>query len=397
MWPFRTKAATGSPSLSGGGGFRRVLEPFTQAFQLNQELSVGSLSAYPTLYACIDRISSDIGKLPFVVKQPDSNGINRTVDGGASGRLLDSPNGYQTASQFREAWIISKLTHGNALILKQPDALHVLDWERVEVLVSDGGSVFYKLRLASRQNLLPEQFGDGEITIPASDVIHDRINCLNHQLIGVPPMAAAYLPALKNHRILENNAELFKNGSQMGGLLSAPAGISDDDAAKLRDYWKATKPTDVRVLGMEAKFTPFVANGVDSQLVEQLKYSDIQIAQAFGVPPYLIGQDYPSGLQPEQVINMYFRTTLQAYVVAMESLLTAGMPLAAGQHVTLDTSVLLRLDTARRAEVYGGLVAKGIFSTNEARAEFDLPPVDGGDQILRQQQDVPLASLGGEQ
>ena len=250
MWPFRTKAATDQPSGYNSGGWKRILEPFAGAWQRNVEVRQDALvTSSPTLFACLDRISSDIGNLPWHVKQKDSNGIPRTIETPAKARALESPNDYQTPDAFRRAWSLSKLQHGNALTLKAGGQMFVLDWTKVQPLVSESGSVFYRLSLGSKQNLLPDAFGDGQITIPASDVIHDRGPCLYHQLIGVPPVTAAYWTAVKSFHINRNNAELFSNGSVLGGLLTVPAGLSDEDAKALKDYWANTKPTDTRVVG----------------------------------------------------------------------------------------------------------------------------------------------------
>ncbi|ROO30597.1 hypothetical protein SAOR_00975 [Salinisphaera orenii MK-B5] len=394
--PFRTKAATDQPSGYNSGGWRRILEPFTGAWQRNVEVRQDALvTSSPTLFACLDRISSDIGNLPWHVKQKDSNGIPRTIETPAKARALESPNDYQTPDAFRRAWSLSKLQHGNALMLKAGGQMFVLDWTKVQPLVSESGSVFYRLSLGSNQNLLPEAFGEGQITIPASDVIHDRGPCLYHQLIGVPPVTAAYWTAVKSFHIHRNNAELFSNGSVLGGLLTVPAGLSDDDAKALKDYWSNTKPTDTRVVGADAKYTPFGSNAVDSQVVEQLQLSDKSICQPFGIPPFIVGaESLPSGQKPAEYMLSYFVLGLQQHVNAMETLLTRSLNLPQGQYVQLDTDQLVRMDQGRRAEVYGRLVTDGIYSRNEARKQFDLPPAPGGDQLLVQQQDVPLSSVG---
>src|SRR5690606_16874225 len=117
--------------------------------------------------------------------------------------VLRKPNGYQTAQQFREAWILSKLTDGNAFILLERDEsrkvrrMYVLDPTRVEPLVSEAGRVFYRLAYGTANNLLPETYGGEQIVVPASEIIHDRINPFHHQLLGVPPLCAAALAAGK--------------------------------------------------------------------------------------------------------------------------------------------------------------------------------------------------------
>jgi len=387
------KAATGQPT-QGTGGWYRVSEPYAGAWQRNDEEKRGDVLTYPTLYACLRRVSEDIGKLPFGMTREAASGIEQPVD---TLRVLNNPNGYQTAQQFREAWILSKLIHGNAYILKQRNnggmisALYVMDPTRVLPLVSTSGEVFYQITYNSDANLLPESITDQQIRVPASEIIHDRMACFHHQLIGVPPVAAANWPTVKNLRILRNSAELFKNGAQMGGILSAPAGISEKDAKDLKEYWKSTTAKDVRVVGMDMKFTPFSMNSVDAQLVEQMEYSDRQICQPFGIPPFIVGiGNLPSGLKAEDMVNVYYRFALQSLIESMENLLMQGLRIRAPLAIKLDTGVLLRMDTERRATVYGGMIDAGIATINEARSEFNYPPLNGGDTVYRQQQDIPI-------
>src|SRR5699024_8752210 len=96
---------------------------------------------------------------------------------------------------------------------------------------------FYELHYRTKNNLLPNEYGNDAITIPAREIIHDRLNCFHHQLIGVPPLAAAYWPTVKNMQILRSAADFFENHAQPGGILSGPAGMSDGDATALKDYW----------------------------------------------------------------------------------------------------------------------------------------------------------------
>src|SRR5690606_15196912 len=85
--------------------------------------------------------------------------------------------------------------------------LYVLDPCRVMPLVSDSGDVYYQLQFSTAENLLPANYPASTIVVPAREIIHDRLNCFHHQLIGVPPLCAAYWPTLKNLKILKSSAD----------------------------------------------------------------------------------------------------------------------------------------------------------------------------------------------
>lgn len=393
-----------SPISGWSRGWRVISESFTGAWQRNEEIKVADLTCYPTLYACLNRISQDIGKLPFALKREDENGIWNTVENPAYSPVLRKPNQYQTAQQFREAWILSKLIDGNAYVLKQRDnrgvvvALYVLDPCRVLPMVSESGVVFYQLNYTTAQNLLPVSYTNEQVTIPASEIIHDRLNCFHHHLIGVPPLCAAHWPAVKNLRILKSSAEFFANNAQPGGILTAPAGMSEEDAKQLKEFWQENYSGDnagrVAVIGADMKFTSFAMKSADSQLVEQMRYSDEQICQPFGIPPFKIGIGaIPAGLGVDAINQLYYADALQGHIESMENLLDEGLGISRPMGVEFDLEPLLRMDIGKQAEVETKLVGGMIKTPNEARYRFGLKPTGGGDTLWGQKQDFPLQVL----
>ncbi|QJC75427.1 phage portal protein [Stenotrophomonas maltophilia] len=379
-----------------------VQEPFTGAWQRNMEERATTVLTYPTLYACLNRIASDIGKLPFLLKVEDGSGVWRVDKSNtAYWPVLRKPNGYQTAGQFLAAWILSKLIQGNVYVLKGRDErrvvnrLWILDPCSVQPMVSESGEVFYQLNYSTGTNLLPEAYPGSQLIVPASEIIHDRMNCFHHQLIGVPPLCAAHWPAVKNLKILKDSTSFFSNGANPGGILTAPAGMSDEDAQEVKDYWnnsfQGSNAGKVAVIGADMKFTPFAFKAADSQLVEQMRYSDEQVCQPFGIPPFKIGiGSIPAGMKVDDINQLYYSDALQAHIEAIEALLDEGLGISRPMGVELDLEPLLRMDVGKQADVHTKLTSGGIETPNEGRLAFNLPPLEGGDTVYMQQQDFPL-------
>lgn len=385
------------------GGWWRIIEPFTGAWQRNMSEDHGTLVTYPTLYACIMRIATDMGILPFQLKARDGNGIWNITSSAAYDPVLRKPNDYQTAQQFREAWALSKLIQGNTYALKRRDArgvvvaLYILDPTRVLPMVSETGQVFYKLQ-HDRLNRLSESLSEMDLTIPASEIIHDRCITMHHWLIGVPPLCAAYWPALKNLKILKSSADFFGNNAQPGGILTAPAGMNEDDATRIKAYWDSAN-TDgnagkVAVIGADLKFTSFAMKGADSQLIEQMRYSDEQICQPFGIPPFKVGiGSIPAGLGVDAINLLYFENALQTHIEAMENLLDEGLKLPPDIGLWMDLEPLLRMDVSRQAEVVTKLIGGKALTPDEGRKKLGYGPTGGGDTLWGQHQDYPLGTL----
>lgn len=391
------------PVPSHRGGWHTISEPFTGAWQRNLEEKHGTVLCYPTLYACLSRISQDIGTMPFVLKRKDQNRIWREVEGDSPyWPVLRKPNKFQTDQQFREAWVLSLLIHGNAYILKQRDNrgivtdLYVMDPCRVMPMIADNGDVYYQVNYPNAQNLLPENYPAEQLTIPAFEIIHHRINCFIHQLVGIPPLCAANLPAVKNLKILRNSTEFFANGARPGGILTAPAGITEEAALLIKEAWQqqygSGNQGKIAILGADLKYTDLgMSSGADSQLVAQLEYSDRQVCQPFHVPPFMAGiGEIPAGMKVDEVTTAYYQRALRPIVEGMERLLDEGLRISRPMGVELDENALLRMDPGKRAEVVTKLVGGGVATPNEGRFEFDYEPLEGGDTVYMQQQDFPL-------
>lgn len=388
------------------GWFGLIREPFTGAWQKDLEETRGTMLCYPTLYACMSRIAQDIGKLPYQLKRDDGNGVWTVVENPAYSPVLRNPNPYQTAQQFRESWILSKLIHGNAYILKGRDArgvvtsLYVLDPSAVMPMIADTGDVFYQLNYTSTNNLLPQSYPGGKLTIPAREIIHDRMNTFHHQLIGVPPLCAAHWPATKNLKILKNSTEFFAKGAQPGGILTAPAGMSETDAKAVKEYWDTSFTGEGRgtiaVIGADMKYTAFAFNAADSQLVEQMRYSDEQVCQPFGIPPFKIGLgSIPAGLGVDSINQLYYADALQAHIEAMEYLLDDGLAISRPLGIECDLDPLLRMDVGKQADVITKLIGGKALTPDEGRARLGYSHTGGGDTLWGQHQDYPLGVLAG--
>ncbi|HCA7769826.1 TPA: phage portal protein [Pseudomonas aeruginosa] len=393
----RAENALASSVPVNRGWWQIISEPFAGAWQRNKEERRETLLQYPTLYACISRIATDIGKLPFSLQAKNSNGIWSATESPAFSPVLREPNHYQTPQQFREYWMLSKLMQGNTYVMKERDSrgvvtgLYILDPCQVIPQVSTSGEVFYQL-YTDDLNLLP--FEDGLLSVPASEIIHDRCICPFHPLIGLPPIAAAYWPALKNMRILRSSSEFFANNAQPSGILSAPGAISDGTADRLRAYWNenftGANAGKVAVVGDGLQFVSLASKSVDSQMVEQLRYSDEQICQPFGIPPFKVGLGtIPSGLGVDAINQLYYDDALQAHIQAMETLITIGLN-ATPYKVDMDESVLMRMDAGKKADYHKTLIDGSIETINDARMSFNLPPLVGGNTVYMQQQDFPL-------
>ncbi|SAK63553.1 phage-like protein [Caballeronia pedi] len=398
----------GSGSLGpfGSGGWWPLIvrEAFAGAWQRNIELRPETILAYHAVYACVTLISADIGKLAVRLMTREGE-VWIEASSPAFSPVLRKPNRYQNHIQFIENWIMSKLTRGNTYVLKERDArgivvaLYVLDPNRCKPLVTEDGAVYYQLDMDYLAGIVPDDDNrGGQVIVPASEIIHDRMNCLFHPLCGTSPLFACALAARQGLAILNNSAAFFENGAEPGGILVAPGAISDETAKRLKDRWEenygGANRGRIAVLGDNLKYQPLTMTAVDAELVDQLKMTSEVVCSVFHVPGYMVGVGAaPTYNNIESLSQNYYSQCLQSLIESFELCLDEGLALPPEYRTELDLDGLLRMDTATMVKTLVDSVGGGIAAPNEARKRLNLRPVKGGQTPYLQQQNYSLAAL----
>ena len=388
---------------SRGGWWNVIRESYTGAWQQNVEVRLDSVLAYNAVFACISLISADFGKLRPKLVQQDEDGIWSEINSAAFSPVLRKPNHYQNHIQFKEWWAISKLINGNTYALKSRDnrgvvtALNILDPTRTKPLVAPNGDVFYDLHADNLAGV------EEAVIVPASEIIHDRMNCLFHPLVGLSPIFACGLAATQGLAIQSNSSKFFANLSRPSGILTAPGAISNETATRLKEQWQSNYTGEnygkVAVLGDDLKYQPITLTPVEAQLMDQLKWTAETVCSVFHVPPFKVGIGQMPAYQNTELLNqIYYSDCLQALIEQFELCMDEGLGLDSKKEskvmgVELDLEGLMRMDTATLVKTLKEGVSGGIMAPNEARKKLDLPKAEGGDTPYLQQQNYSLAAL----
>ena len=283
-------------------------------------------------------------------------------------------------------------------------ALYVLHPRHVFPLIAPDGSIYYRLFREPLTDIFVTDLDTDmptEAIVPASEIIHDLMFAPYHPLIGVSPIYACGMAAMQGLKIQDNSTALFANGSNPGGILTAPGAISDDTAKRLKEYWDANytgaNVGKVAVLGDGLAYAPMTMSAVDAQLLEQLKFSAETICACFHVPPYMLGfgERPPHYANVEPLLQQYYAQCLQALLTAFESNLDEGLGLDPNVYGTeFDIDDLIWMDTATKTKAAADAIGAGALSPDEARAKYyGVGPVPGGDTPYLQQQYYALSAL----
>jgi len=399
-------ASLSTPYGSSRGWYPIIREAFTGAWQRNVVVNQADVLTYSTVWACITLVASDLSKLWIKLVEKDADGICTETENSAYSPVLRKPNHYQTRVKFIECWIISKLVFGNTYVLKERNnrggtengnvvGLYILDPSLVQVLVGADGSVYYSVG----QDNLSGVYDDSAPAFPASEIIHDLMVPLYHPLVGVSPIHACGLAAMQGLKIQNNSSSLFESGTTLSGVLTTPHSIPPDAQERLERQWaeQYQGPNNVgkvAILGDDFKFTPMMMTAVDAQLIDQLKWGSEAVCACFHVPGFLVGVGAPPPYTDIQsMLLQYYSTALQALIENVEVLLQEGLEMPKQYGVEFDLKALLRMDTKTQVDNATKGILGGLWKPNEARADFDLKPVPGGDTVYLQQQQYSLEAL----
>lgn len=192
-------------------------------------------------------------------------------------------------------------------------------------------------------------------------------------------------------------SSFFKNGGTPKVVLSTPDKLTPAGQAATRRAWRAIhggadSANDVAVLAEGTTFTQVSVPPDDAQFLQTRGFQVADVARFFGIPPHLIGDasgstSWGSGLA-EQSTN-YVTHSLNPWVSRFEARLTALLRSDSldrdpgSAFIKLNVSGLLRGDHPTRWETHRANVQSGLMTANEVRRIEDLPPIDGGDELLR--------------
>lgn len=385
------------------------IETFPGAWQQNRESYNRPDILNQVVFACASRIAQDFSILiPKIVEQKGkiwSDSFDNLLS-----PLLKKPNNYQNHIQFKELYSYCKLMHGNVFILiernenKKPVALHILNPNKVKLLITEDSEVYYELSDDEEKRNIIENSNsvvEDRIILRSSDIIHDKWNTFEscHPLLGISPLAIARNAVEQNNKIQDYSINFFANSARPSGILTAPGAVSKESADALKAYFDKEFTNNnvgkIALLSDGLTYEPLSLTSADAQLMEQLNFTTEQICSIFKVPVAMIKGDAVS-ITNEQMQH-YYKQCIQKLVEDFEECFDNAFNLnnkeKDNKGIELDPAPLLRLDSKTRFEMHNIALSGSWKTINEVRKEEDLEPIEGGDTVWMQQQNYTLKAL----
>jgi HK97 family phage portal protein len=183
-------------------------------------------------------------------------------------------------------------------------------------------------------------------------------------------------------------AGVFYAGVPAGYLKVTKDGLKQENADDLKAKWMEAhggRDRSIAVLNATTEFHPLTFTPVDAALIEAMAANQGEVANAFGVPPYMIGAPTDSNTYANVESRRQDLTTFTylPWATRIEATLDAQLPRGTSVKVGLDA--LLRADTKTRYESYAlGQIkpdGSGWMTTDEIRELEDRPPLGQPEMI----------------
>lgn len=372
---------------------------------------VGKMSArqlYATqanLHAVVSFLADSVAQLPLKVYVRDEETARRRDRDSVAAKLLWKPNADQTAYEFINALTVELLLMGCAVMWLLPDP------------DSESG---YQLRIIPREwivdteratNYAPDTLkvhtGFGQfVNIPRTEFVQFRMYSPGNPGGYQSPIAA--LRQTLNEQIEADRfrTQIYKSSGRFNAYITRPKDVQQWDEETKRKWLTAFREgwgTDgsnsgkMPLLedGMEIK--PYQFNAKEAQYAETKQLSREDVAAAFHVNPSLIWhtttQTYASAKDNARALYAdCLGPTLQMLQQRINSFLLPMIGADPRTYVEFDLTEKLKGSFEERASILQSAVGGPWLTRNEARADNNLPPIEGGDDLI-----VPLNVVAGGQ
>ena len=359
-------------------------------------------------FSCLKVLSESIGKLPLKIMQAQpGQGVKVTRDHRWYRTLNARPNRYMTASTFWGLMEICRNHYGNGYAwIDSRDPKHPQLWpidpKTVQVWyddackLEDAPDVYY---MVSTKN--------GLVALGSEEVLHFKSHLTLDGLVGISAreqLAGVIQGNIKAQKYLN---KLYETGMTAKAVLQYTGGLKDANVEALTRGMEAYAKGEMKSKGIEniipvpfgMQLTPLNLKLADSQFLEIKQYTALQIASAFGVKPYQVGDYTKSSYASAEAQQLSFLVdtllfNVKQYEEEIGYKLLSDDEATKGYHVKFNTAVILRADQKTQIETLSTAVCTFLMTPDEARERLDLPNLPGGDKLIGNGSTVPLDQLG---
>lgn len=362
-----------------------------------------------TYFACLKVLSEAVGKLPLkLLRHTKDGGIDSAQTHPLWYKLHDRPNPYQSASIFWSTVEYNRNHFGNAYVWIEGAGRNMRLW----ILPSTSVKVWYDdARLFSD---IPDIYylysgGSKMYRFGSEEILHFRGSNTFNGIVGISvqeQLKKMIGGGIKSQKLIN---DMYDSGFTSKAVLQYTGSLNDANVkafvqgieAYAKGKYKAEGVTGIIPIPLGASLTPLNIKLADNQFLELRQYTALQIASAFGIKPYQIGDYTKSSYSSAEAQQLSFLVDTLLYILKQYEeeltykLLTAD-EIENGYYFKFNVDVMLRADFKTKIETLSKATNNFLMTPNEARLKLDLGRKPGGDRLLGNGASIPVEYTGSQ-
>jgi HK97 family phage portal protein len=287
--------------------FKRKVSAATRALTLMIPLPHGSgmkpnyesvaCEGYMTnsvVFACIREIAEASAGVPWQLFQTQADGAQKELTDHPLLKMIDCPNPFQGRFELIENLMAYLYLSGNAYVeavgpstarrdSKPPTELYVLRPDRMAILPDPTHFIRgYEYKIAGQS-----------VKFSRDQVMHLKLFHPLDDWYGLSPIQVAALPVDKINASDRWNAALLRNSAVPSGALVSKKRLTDDQYGRLKSEMReqvqgVANARSPLLLEEDIDWKEIGKSPKEMDWIEGLKFSALQIAQTYNLPPELI-------------------------------------------------------------------------------------------------------------
>lgn len=348
------------------------------------------------LRAVVSFLADSVAQLPLKVYIRNGETERERDRSSVAAMTLWRPNSDQTEYEFINALMVEYLLNGTAFVLHLPDpdykSGHQLRIIPSTWIVDSEAFNAYSLKSIT----VVSRGGAPATKIPAEDFTLFKMYHPGQPGSYQSPVSALKQTLSEQIQADKFRSQIWKSSGRFNSYITRPKDVSpwDDETKKkwieaFREGWGGGGGSAGKMPlledGMEIK--PYQFNAREAQYAETKQLSREDVAAAYHVNPSLIWhtstQTYASAKDNARALYAdCLGPTIQMLQQRINSFLLPMIGADPDTYVIFDLSEKLKGSFEERASILQSAVGAPYMTRNEARADMDLPPVDGGDKLV---------------
>ncbi len=354
----------------------------------------------PAVRNAVALIAESVAQIRWCLHRQSDQGAEEDLTHPLALIFRDGPNSWTTWPEFVSSVVVDAIKFGRGFAYVS----RAVDGRILEIIHLPQGQISRNqpTPVVEPVYLIPAVSG-GTRQVLRNEII--ELSALGgRSLITEGREAIGLAAALEKHA-----AKILGKGARPSGVLerSAPTpapGIPSKSPEQAREAesrfnaaWGGPDAAGGTImLPLGSTFKPLTFSSVDLQFSEMRAFQVDEIARVFRVPPTLLQQLGRATFNNSEILGAQFvRYCLLFWITSLEAALRISCLTPEERNIYSiegDVSTFERADTLARFQAYAAGITNSFITPNEARADENLPPKQGGDELVRPLNLAPAAS-----